>query len=246
VFIASRLEYGVLARKTAGTVYGWPAWRPRALLHVGSNLAPAGPLEAIGAFVEVAGRHRGSQSIMGESAMVLPFWEALCKRWGKAYSQVREVRPSQPLMTLVGEPSVPGSPEVRELSWNDYDSYLEAAKAMYSEEVGPLPPGDGYAGYCRWLISNGNAYGVVHDGKVIFKADVGTSALGVGQIQGVWLEPSLRGRGLSIPYMAAAATLALRKHPTLSLYVNDFNLPAISCYRHIGFKQVGELATVLY
>ncbi|HET6707439.1 GNAT family N-acetyltransferase, partial [Amycolatopsis sp.] len=31
-----------------------------------------------------------------------------------------------------------------------------------------------------------------------------------------------------------------------SLYVNAFNTPALAAYRKIGFKQVGQYATVLF
>jgi predicted GNAT family acetyltransferase len=32
--------------------------------------------------------------------------------------------------------------------------------------------------------------------------------------------------------------------PTVSLYVNDYNLPARATYAKVGFTQVGEFATV--
>jgi len=34
--------------------------------------------------------------------------------------------------------------------------------------------------------------------------------------------------------------------PTISLYVNDFNYPALATYYRVGFRQVGEFATILY
>ena len=33
---------------------------------------------------------------------------------------------------------------------------------------------------------------------------------------------------------------------TCSLYVNDFNAPALATYRAVGFEQVDEFATVLF
>jgi hypothetical protein len=35
-------------------------------------------------------------------------------------------------------------------------------------------------------------------------------------------------------------------HPTLSLYVNDFNEPAIALYERVGFRRAGEFATLLF
>jgi predicted GNAT family acetyltransferase len=47
--------------------------------------------------------------------------------------------------------------------------------------------------------------------------------------------------------MAAVVRDALeRVAPTVSLYVNDFNLPARRVYERCGFRAVGTLATVLF
>lgn len=40
--------------------------------------------------------------------------------------------------------------------------------------------------------------------------------------------------------------LAMRRFPSISLYVNDFNTPAIRAYETLGFVEVGALATVHY
>ena len=65
-------------------------------------------------------------------------------------------------------------------------------------------------------------------------------------MQGVWLDPDFRGRGLAAPAMATVVSLARRIVPTVSLYVNDYNLPARATYRRVGFTEVGEFATVHY
>jgi uncharacterized protein len=79
---------------------------------------------------------------------------------------------------------------------------------------------------------------------VLFKADLGSLSGSVCQVQGVWLEPELRGQGLAAPAMAAVVQLARTVVPTVSLYVNDYNLPARATYARVGFIEVGEFATV--
>lgn len=250
VFVGSRLDAGVLNPGAPGMVWGWPAEEPVALLHSGANLVPVvTDSEPLGAFVEAAGRRRTCQSIVGPSWFSLPLWRALGDRWGRAYSQVREVRPRQPVMSITDAPLVAADPRVRPITAGDFDSYFAASVAMYTEEVGadPLAGGDtSYRSYCRWLVDTGRAFGIVEDGEVVFKSDVGAASGPVAQIQGVWLKPSLRGKGLSVPAMAGVTEYVLADYPTACLYVNDFNTRAIKCYERVGYQQVGEFATVLF
>jgi predicted GNAT family acetyltransferase len=67
------------------------------------------------------------------------------------------------------------------------------------------------------------------------------------QIQGVWVAPEWRGRGLASRGMAAVVKDALRRSaPTVSLYVNDYNHAARRVYARCGFRRVGTFATVLF
>ena len=87
---------------------------------------------------------------------------------------------------------------------------------------------------------------VTEGDEIVFKADVGSLAPGVAQIQGVWVAPSHRGRGLAAPCMAAVVDLVEQTHAdTVSLYVNDYNLPALRAYLSAGFERVGTFATVI-
>lgn len=46
--------------------------------------------------------------------------------------------------------------------------------------------------------------------------------------------------------MAAVADLVEQAHAdTVSLYVNDYNLPALRAYLTAGFERVGTFATVI-
>ncbi|PKQ32842.1 MAG: DUF4081 domain-containing protein [Actinobacteria bacterium HGW-Actinobacteria-2] len=250
VFVSSRIDAGVLNPIAPGLVFGAPSEAPTALLHIGANLVPvADDLEPIPAFVEAAGRRRTCQSIVGPSWLALPLWEALGRRWGRSYSDVREIRRRQPLMVIDREPIVEADRRVQQISIENFESYFAASVAMYTEEVG-VDPGTGrestYRSYCRWLVGEGRAFGIIEGGRVIFKADIGAASGQIAQIQGVWLDPALRGQGMSIPAMAAVVEYVLAGYGQACLYVNDFNTPAVRSYVRVGFEQVGELATVLY
>lgn len=252
VFVASRVRAAGLEQASLGC----PVWGYerdgvlRALCHAGSNLVPVNAdAGAIEAWTEFAGPHRMCASILGPSHVVLDLWHRLSDRWGSGWRAVREVRPHQPVMSLTGPPSITPDPRLRPVTLDQWDAYTDAAIKMYTEEVGVSPvQGNpaGYRFYVRQLITSGRAFGIFERGRVLFKADLGSVSGSVCQVQGVWLDPALRGRGLAAPAMAAVVQLARNLVPTVSLYVNDYNLPARATYARVGFKEIGEFATVHY
>jgi predicted GNAT family acetyltransferase len=252
VFVASRVRAAGLEQASLGC----PVWGYerdgllRSLCHAGSNLVPvnADPA-ALAAWTEFAGPQRMCASIIGPSAVALDLWRRLGERWGAVWSEARDVRPHQPVLSLDTEPAVTPDPRVRRVTLDQWDAYTDAAVKMYTEEIGVSPiQGNpaGYRFYVRQLITSGRAFGIFEGDRVVFKADLGSVSGSVSQVQGVWLEPELRGRGLAAPAMAAVVRLARTVVPTVSLYVNDYNRPARATYARVGFQQVGEFATIHY
>ncbi len=186
-------------------------------------------------------------SIIGPAPVALALWSRLGERWGTGWSEARDVRAHQPVMMIDHDPVVPADLSVRRVTLEHWDAYTEAAVKMYTEEIGVSPvQGNpaGYRFYVRQLITSGRAFGLFDGNRVLFKADLGSVSGSVCQVQGVWLDPELRGRGLAAPAMAAVVKLARTLVPTVSLYVNDYNLPARATYARVGFTEVGEFATI--
>ena len=48
------------------------------------------------------------------------------------------------------------------------------------------------------------------------------------------------------PRRSKNSRLEIRFAPSVSLYVNDFNVRAVRTYLRVGFRQVGTFATVLF
>lgn len=249
VFIASRVDAGVLSGG-AGELWGYPGDRVRCLLHVGANLVPSGTDEAArAAFVRSVGPHRGFSAIVGRRDEAVPLWEGLSRAWGEPFSRARIVRERQPVMATSSRAPIAADPRVGRVGLDHFDSYFEAAVDMYTEELGEDPLAtnpSGYRRYVRRLMEEGRAFGVVEDSRVIFKADLGAVGGGVAQVQGVWVHPRLRGQGLAAPAMAAVTNAIVDAGRTASLYVNDFNAPAIATYRRCGYTDRGVFTTVLY
>ncbi len=250
VFVASRVEaVGLDPARLGGEMWGFAVdGYLESLCHAGANMVPvqAGP-EAVQAFAERARRQgRRCASIVGERDAVAGLWSELASTWGPA----REVRDPQPLMSIAGPPAVPPDPQVRRVRPHELDILVPACVAMFTEEVGISPLGaDGGASYrsrIAELVAAGRAFARIQDGRVIFKAELGSVSSAACQVQGVWVPPDLRGRGLAAPGMAAVAELAREAAPVVSLYVNDFNHAARATYRRVGFADVGQFMSVLF
>jgi hypothetical protein len=251
VFVAARIEAGGLdAWQSGAEVWGYPdRGRLRSLCWSGANLVPVQADDgALRAFADRARRTgRRCSSIVGPSSMVEPLWELLRPHWGPA----RDVRSGQPLMAVDREPDVPADPLVRRVRPDELDVVLPACVAMFTEEIGVSPlTGDGgglYRARVAELIESGRAFARIEDDVVVFKAEVGAASRTACQVQGVWVHPSLRGRGLSIGGTAAVVRLAQAAvAPVVTLYVNDYNTPARRAYERVGFRQVGTFTSVLF
>lgn len=247
-FVASRLET-VGARLVSDVVVYAIDGRPQSALYLGANVIPIETdeesREAFSVHLRRTGR-RGS-SMVGPAREVLELWDGVRAAWGSA----RDERRHQPLLSMATDSAVVPDPQVRVVRIDELDLLLPACVAMFTEEVGisPLSGGAGTAYRARVaeLIREGRAYARIDNGTVVFKAEVGAASTDACQVQGVWVAPEWRGRGLSVPGMAAVVNAARRDcAPLVSLYVNDYNTAARRCYRAVGFDEVGEFATILF
>ena len=243
-----------LGRELAGVV--WNGANFTAVLQASDELAADSQRADVAA--GAVSRLARPAAMVGSAEVTLDLWGRLEPWWGPA----REVRPRQLSMAISGPARHVGAiasngldlEAVRRATLADYDDLLPACVHMFIGEVGYDPMRHGRVAYedrLRSLVRAGRAflqYGTV-DGRraVVFKTEVGALGGSVAQLQGVWVHPSLRGRGLARAGVAAViagtqATLA----PTVSLYVNDYNTPAIAAYDAVGFERVGMFSTVMF
>jgi predicted GNAT family acetyltransferase len=247
--------------ETAGTApasLGAPLWgfgsggELEAVCLAGANLipfaVPGAERAAAAAFAERARRAgRRCSTIVGPAASVSPLWDLLAPYWGPP----RDHRPRQPLMAIDGPPAVTAEPRVRPVGPDELETLLPAAVAMFTEEVGVSPlrvdGGAGYRARVAELVRAGQSLAWIERGEVLFKAEIGAVSRAACQVQGVWVAPAHRGRGIGTAGTAAVVEYARSGiAPVVSLYVNDFNTAARAAYRRVGFREVGQYASVLF
>lgn len=249
--VAARVEAsGLNPRRLDGEMWGFgPTGAPIAACFSGPNLIPVGndphALRAFGERALQTGRR--CSSIVGTTDSVLSLWSMLEPNWGPA----RAIRASQPLLATCEPSRIRPDPWVRPVRLDQLDILLPACVSMFTEEVGVSPIGrDGgslYRARVRELIRWGRAFARIEDGQVIFKAEIGALSAAACQVQGVWVNPDYRGRGIGQAGMAAVVEQSLRDMaPAVSLYVNDFNASARAVYDRVGFTQVGSFTSVMF
>jgi predicted GNAT family acetyltransferase len=221
-----------------------------AACHVGANLVPinANDDDATAFGERALARGRTVSTIVGPHDAVRAFWHTVAGSWG----QPRDARWQQPHMQLDGAPLIEPDPLVRRTTRADLAEVYPACVAMYTEEVGVSPEQGGGADLYRarvvQLMARGWSFARFDDdGRLLFKAEVACASPFAAQIQGVYVVPDRRGRGLASAGMAAVADIVRREiAPTVSLYVNDWNLAARRAYAKVGFRETARFSTVMF
>ncbi len=250
-FVISRIEAALIDHwRLGGALWGYASGdQIHSMLFVGANIVPVNTdASARSAFArELIRAGRRSSSILGQQQEVLDLWQGMETYWGKA----RVVRQNQPFLKIDSDPTSQKDSRVRRVGASELDLLFPACVDMFTEEVGVSPVANGgalqYRRRIAEVIDSGMAFAVIEDGRVLFKAEVGFTTENIAQLQGVWVDPKLRGQGIAVPALSSAIVQIREAFTkTVTLYVNDFNTPARKTYSQIGFKQLSTFATVLF
>ncbi len=202
-----------------------------ALCLLGANLVPSG--RGCGAFAGHAAVS-GSRLIIGEQ-------DAVGDLWLKAAALLpapREDRPGQPVYTISSPPHA-GESGLREARLSDLDLLVPVCAAAHREELGVDPLRQDAESF-RWRtqaqISDGRSWLWVEEGVILFKAEVSAWTPAAVQVQQVWVEPQVRGRGFGARGMRDLCRLLLAQTPVVTLFVRRENAAAIALYESIGMQ----------
>ena len=229
----------VLSRGARGRVNG--------LVYYGAQLVVAADDDrALDAFAIETRKHRGLRSFVGPKEAVDGLW-ARVERW---HPQPIIVREAQPVYTVsAGALRAAGpDPGVRRALPGDAELIAENSARMILGELGydPRTNRAGFIAAVRRAIANGIWWVWIVDGVLRFQLNVGPRSAATAQLQGVWTPPDQRGNGYASLALGAIARQLLVTETTLSLYVNDFNAPAIALYERLGFTRASTFATYLF
>jgi ribosomal protein S18 acetylase RimI-like enzyme len=230
-----------LARRGLGRFLALPQdGSIQALCHFGMNIGPAG----VGCDV-FARRALTSDArmIVGAESAVNELWDGIAGH----RPPPRRDRPGEPVYELL-EPPAPGSSGLRLATSSDLDLLLPACAAAHEEELGvnPLeydPPG--FRHRTRVQIVSGRSWLWSEGGRILFKAEASAWTPSAIQLQQVWTDPELRGRGYARRALGDLCRLLLESTPRVCLFVRAENERAIGLYESIGMQQVGLFRSIV-
>ncbi len=212
-----------------------------ALCHVGANLVPSG--EGCGAFADAA-RNGRARMIIGEEGAVTELWDAV----SSTLPAPREDRPGQPVF-VIDEPPDPGHTRLRFATLDDLDLLVPAAARTHLEEIGVDPlerDPDGFRWRTRTQIDDGRSWLWLDGETILFKAEASAWTPSAVQIQQVWVDPPVRGRGYAQRGMRDLCRLLLERTPAVCLFARPENAPALRVYDAIGMRRTIAYRSLLF
>lgn len=178
------------------------------------------------------------RAIISPARLVEALWSHLRSR----IDPPTVVRMNQPIYAIHRSPGFPDLTESRFSTARDLDQLVPACAAMHKEEVGIDPllrDPIGYRERVRELVEQKRSVVTIVDGRIAAKCEFSAVTNDAAQLMGVWTNPLLRRHGYARTLLREVCGHLFRSGRTVTLFVNDFNAPAIALYESLGFQRIG-------
>ena len=198
---------------------------------------------AVQAFANIAQSIGGCHMIMGEQQQVEEFWECYAKR-----GQEFRLACSELLFELRWPAEVRGHVDgLRPATVNDLELVMPVQAEMARHESGIDPrevDAMGFEARCRRRIEQGRTWVLIKDGKLIFKTEVVSDTHELAYLEGVWVNPTERGKNYGVRCLSDVCYRLLRDKTSVCLLVNVENDSAQSIYKRAGFRLQSTYDTI--
>ncbi len=248
LFLLSLIEQeAVVGESPRGTFYG--LWEeqltrpgtPRRELAATVYVSPTGLVVPWCPWIEhaaVLGRHIAQ--IHTTQLLIGP--RADCDALFRAGDRSEVVRTHYDQRLYVAREVSPGPviPGLRKASEDDLRDLAAFSSRMMLEDLGFDPAVHNPRGHLAAVsrrIREGRTWVVEHDGRLIFKIDLGSACSQGAMLGGTYVLPSLRQQGLCGRAMRGVLIDLLATHPCVTLHLNEANTPAVGCYERAGFQR---------
>ena len=205
--------------------------------------------EAVAAFAEFCHRRRISIiRIIAAHDAVVSLHRSLSRLNGCADNVCRRF-PEWGMMVVPEKLRDDAEPRLRLAYPHDVEKVAKGAVLAMAEELGLETRDEDLDRLLRSkkdLIERGRYYVLEVDGTVLFQAYLSAKLPEVSQIQGVWVPPDYRGKGVATRCLTEMARRCLGFSDRLVLRVQKRNKPAEAVYRKVGFQPFMDYLSVWY
>jgi len=198
---------------------------------------------AIEAFAKLAQECRNAHMLLGEQDKVEVFWQTYAENGQALRLMCREMLLERTWPIDVKE-TVAG---LRMANLDDLDLVVPAHAQLAFEESGidpVLKDPEGFRARCTRRIEQGQTWVWVEEGRLIFKAEVISDTAEVTYLEGVWVDPSERGKGYGLRCMSQLSRELLNRSASVCLLVNEKFQDSQRFYKKAGFKFIGLFDTI--
>jgi ribosomal protein S18 acetylase RimI-like enzyme len=194
---------------------------------------------AIQAFAALARKNSSNHLLMGEHNAVRNFW----KHYSVSEESPRRIHPILFLQRRNPFEKYQSVEGLRLATRNDLEHVIRAHAAMAFETSGVDPLTKDPAGFReRYLrrIQQNRVWVLMKKGQLIFKADVMTESAEIAYLEGVYVGPEERGKGLGRSCLQAIGHSLLQRKKAIYLFVEQKNARLQSFYFSLGFSAGGH------
>ncbi len=233
-------DNGLVSPHNRGTFYAYRYERGRleGVALIGhATLFEARTPRALRAFARAAQTRPNLHLVLGESGPVAEFWRHYHAEGQPLRRACRELLFRLDRGGRAGDCEAVGG--LRLATREDLPLIVPAQARMVEDESGldpRLSDPEGFRRRCARRIDRGRTWVLTEGGRLVFKAEVVAEAGGVVYLEGVYVAPEERGRGLGLRCLSQLTREMLRRADSVCLLVNERNEPAHAFYRKAGFR----------
>ena len=198
---------------------------------------------AMEAFARIAQNCRNAHMLLGEQDQVATFWSYYADGGQSPRLYCREY-----LFELRWPVEVKASvPGLRLATIDDLDLIVPAHAQIAFDESGIDPlqvDPERFRQRCARRIELGQSWVLVEIGKLIFKAEVVSDTPEIIYLEGIWVDPEERGRGIGSRCMSQLSRSFLLRSKAVCLLVNEKARSARAFYEKAGFEFISYYDTM--
>ena len=199
---------------------------------------------ALAAFARAARGRRDAHMVMGESATVRRFWE----RYAGAGGQAARRFGRQLLFELrrpAAEPAAVEGLRRGELGDRPLLMPVQAELARRESGVSPLDVDpQGFRLRCARRVEQGRVFVLAESGALAFKVDVISETPECAYLEGVYVDPLLRGRGYASRCLSQVGRTLLEHAGAVCGLIDAHNEAALALARRAGYAERGQYETI--